>query len=219
LIYDLLGKIWAAPSACLWSKDAQVPGKSTISGQYEDLKDLFVGVLKVKIPDLRLLVEELKRVAQSSPSIDDVKNLIWQINSFAPTDTALDKLRGSEIFPVKTANGSVVLRTRLKRFSIIDRQPWADAFQGKIDFLDFNLKEVRILEPLLSCLELRGYLSEVVIEKSCFQGVVPEPSTQRTRHLRRRAYALSRYVLNLALQEKSLLTFEAVRHISIVLER
>ena len=64
----------------------------------------------------------------SQRALDDVKSLIWQINSFAPTGTALDKLRGSEIFPVKTANGPVVLRTRLKGFSIIDRQPWADAF-------------------------------------------------------------------------------------------
>jgi hypothetical protein len=196
LIYDMLGQDWAAPSTCLWSKDAQVPGRSTISGQYKDLKDLFVGVLKVKIPDLRLLVEELKRVAQSSPSTNDIKSLIWQINTFAPTIEDLDKLRGSKIFPVRKANGRLELRTRLARFSIIDRQPWADAFEGKLDFLDFSLKEVRTLEPFLSCMEVGGYLSEVVIEKSSFQGILPEPSAQRTRALRRRAYALSRYVLN-----------------------
>jgi len=172
LIYDMLAKKWAAPSACLWSKDAQVPGKSTISGQYEDLKDLFVGVLKVKIPDLRLLVEELKRVAQSSPSINDIKSLIWQINTFDPTVGDLEKLHGSKIFPIRKANGRLELRTRLARFSIIDRQPWADAFEGKLDFLDFSLKEVRTLEPFLSHMEVGGYLSEVVIEKSSFQSQV-----------------------------------------------
>ncbi|KAF4634928.1 hypothetical protein G7Y89_g3181 [Cudoniella acicularis] len=192
LIYDMLGKIWTAPSACLWSKDDQVPGKSTISGQYEDLKDLFAGVLKVKIPDLRLLVEELKRVAQSSPSINDVKGLIWQINSFAPTSEDLGKLRGCKIFPVRKADGTSELRTRLARFLIIDRQPWADAFEGKLDFLDFSLKEVKALEPFLLSMELEGYLSGDVIEKSPFQGILPEPSTKRTRHLQRRAHALSR---------------------------
>jgi hypothetical protein len=85
LIYDVLSQDWAAPSACLWSQDAQVPGKCTISGQYKDLKNFFVGVLKVKIPDLRSLVEELKRVAQSSGPIDDIQSLIWQINAFNPT--------------------------------------------------------------------------------------------------------------------------------------
>lgn len=150
LIYDMLGQDWAAPSTCLWSKDAQVPGRSTISGQYKDLKDLFVGVLKVKIPDLRLLVEELKRVAQSSPSTNDIKSLIWQINTFAPTTEDLARLRGSKIFPVRKTNGSIELWTRLARFSIIDRQLWADAFDGKLDFLDFTLKEIRALEPFLS---------------------------------------------------------------------
>jgi hypothetical protein len=196
LIYDMLGQKWTAPSACLWLKEAQVPGKSTISGQYEGLKDLFVGTLKIKIPDLRLLVEELKRVAQSSPTINDIKSLIWQINTFDPAIEDLDKLRGSRIFPVRKANGKIELRTRLARFSIIDRQIWADAFEGKLDYLDFTLKEVRILEPFLSGMEIGGYLSEVVIEKSSFQGILPEPSAKRTRDLQRRAYALSRYVLS-----------------------
>jgi hypothetical protein len=196
LIYDILGQAWTAPSKCLWSKDAQVPGKSTIRGQSEDLKDLFVGVLKVKIPDLRLLVEELKRVAQSSPSIDDIKSLIWQINTFGPTVEDLNSLRRSKIFPIRKANGILELRTRLARFSIVDRQLWADAFEGKLDYLDFSLKEVRTLEPFLSGMEVGGYLSEVVIEKSSFQGTLPEPSAQRTRDVRRRAYALSRYVLS-----------------------
>ena len=196
LIYDILGQDWTAPSKCLWSKDAQVPGKSTISGQYEDLKDLFVGVLKVKIPDLRLLVEELKRVAQSSPSIDDIKSLIWQINTFDPTVEDLDSLSGSKLFPIRKANGTLELRTRLARFSIVDRQLWANAFEGKLDYLDFSLKEVNTLEPFLSGMEVGGYLSEVVIEKSSFQGTLPEPCSKRTRDIRRRAYALSRYVLS-----------------------
>jgi len=196
LIYDMLGQNWTAPSKCLWSKDAQVPGKSIISGQYGNLKDFFVRVLKVKIPDLRLLVKELKRAAQSSPSINDVKSLIWQINTFAPTIKDLDKLRESRIFPVRKTNGELELQTRLARFSIVDRQPWADSFQGKLDVLDFSLKEVRTLEPFFSSMEVGGYLSEVVIEKSSLQSIPPKPSTRRTRDLRRRAYALSRYVLN-----------------------
>ena len=192
----MLSQEWTPPSACLWSQDAQVPGKSTISGQYRDLKDLFVGVLKVKIPDLRLLVEELKRVAQSSASIDDVKSLIWQINSFDPSIEDLETLRGSKLFPVRKANGRIELRTRMARFSVIDRQLWADAFEGKLDYLDFSLKEVRTLQPFLAGMKIGRYLSEVVIEKSSLQGIIPEPNAKRTRDLQRRAYALSRYVLS-----------------------
>ncbi|KAL2065322.1 hypothetical protein VTL71DRAFT_2991 [Oculimacula yallundae] len=192
LVYDQQGQHWTSPSACLWSKSAQVPGKSTISGQYPNLKDLFVGVLKVKIPDMRLLVRELKRVALALPSIEAVKSLIWQINAFSPTIEDLSQLHDSKIFPVKSSSRPVELRTRLESFSIIDRQPWADAFKGKLDVLDFSLKEVRSLEPFLSCMQVGGYLSEVVIEKSSFDGSLPEPNPKRTKSLQRRAYALSR---------------------------
>jgi hypothetical protein len=83
----------------------------------------------------------------------------------------------------------------MARFSVIDRQLWADAFEGKLDYLGFSLKEVRTLQPFLAGLEIGGYLSEVVIEKSSFQGTIPESSAKRTSDLQRRAYALSRYVL------------------------
>jgi hypothetical protein len=152
-----------------------------------------VGLLLVKIPDLGLLVEELKRVAQSSPSIYDVKSLIWQINSFGPSGQTLDKLFGFDILPVRKADGTLKLLSKSHRFSIIDRQHLGDAFKGKLDFLDFSLKEVRILLPFLSCMGLETrYLSEIVVEKSSFRGVILEPSAEKTKHLRRRAHALSR---------------------------
>jgi hypothetical protein len=200
LIYNVLNKTWVATSSCLWSRDAQIPGKITIISQYKDLKDLFVGVLKVKIPDLGMLVEELSRVARSSPTIGDVKSLIWQINSFAPSRKALEKLVDHPIFPVRVPNRTVEaieLRDRSGNFSIIDRQPWADVFQSEVDFLHFTLEEVRKLRPFLSCLDLEDrYLSRVIVEKSSFQGNIQEPSGKRTRQLRRRAHALSRQVLN-----------------------
>ena len=182
-----------SPSSCLWSENAQIPGKNTISGQYPDLEDFFVRTLKVKIPDLGLLVEELKRTVKSSRSVDDVKSLIWQINSFIPTGKALSILYDSDILPVKAADGKLDLRSRTGRFSIRDRQSWADIFKSKIDFLDFSLKEVRMLQPFLSCLNLeKRYLSQIVVEESSFRGVLSDPSSKRTKHLRRRAHALAR---------------------------
>lgn len=140
-----------------------------------------------------MLVEELEYAAQSSPSVGDVTNIIWQINSFMPTKKTLEKVRGYDILPVRDTTGALTLRSRSGRFSIIDRQPWADVFEGKLDFLNFNLKEVRTLQPFLSSLDLGSrYLSGIVTEKSSFQGPTPEPSAERTRHFRRRAHALSR---------------------------
>lgn len=193
MIYNLPGQNWVTPTACLWSNDAQIPGKCTIRDKYHDLRDLFVCILEVKIPDLGLLVEELKRVAQFAPSIHAVRSIIWQINAFAPRGQALDTLRGFNVLPVRKTDGTVELRSSADKFSIIDRQPWADAFQGTLDFFDFNLRNVRLLRPFLSSLSLETrHLSEIVVENSSFRGAVPEPSAERTRHLQRRAHALSR---------------------------
>ncbi len=204
MIYTPLDKTWAATSSCLWSKDAQIPGKSTIASQYKDLKDFFVGILQVKIPDLGLLVGELEHLAKLSPLVDDVRNLVWQINSFTPDGKALDRLRRCRIFPVRTTHGTIVLRSRDESFSINDRQLWADAFYGKVDFLDFSLKEVRSLQPFLSCSGLEGrYLSEIVMEKSSFQGNIREASSVRSKHFRRRAHALARSVCQSRRKEKT----------------
>ena len=143
-----------------------------------------------------MLVDELSRVASSKLTVDDVKSLIWQINSFSPSRKALEKLKPLTIFPVKAASSGldpVVLRVLNEKFLIIDRQPWADAFQGRIDFLDFNLEEVRKLQPFLSSFDLENcYLSRAVAETSSFQGEVREQSRKRTRQLRSRAYAMAR---------------------------
>jgi hypothetical protein len=143
-----------------------------------------------------MLVDELSRVESSKLTVDDVKSLIWQINHFSPSRKAVEKLKTLPIFPVKTAGRGLdpaVLRGRNEKFSIIDRQPWADVFQGRIDFLDFNLEEVRKLQPFLSSFELENcYLSRAVAEVSSFQGEVREQSRNRTRQLRSRAYAMAR---------------------------
>jgi hypothetical protein len=66
-------------------------------------------------------------------------------------------------------------------------------FQGKLNFLDFKLEEVRKLQSFLSSLDLGNrYLSRSVTETSSFQGEVGEQSKQRTRQIRSRAHALAR---------------------------
>jgi hypothetical protein len=166
-----------------------------IMGDYGDLKDFFVVTLKVKIPDLSMLVDELSRSVSSKLTVDDVKSLIWQINSMSPSRKALQKLQALRIFPVKRASrssDSVILRDVNQKFSINDRQPWADAYKGKIDFLDFKLEEVRRLQPFLSSFDLESrYISRAVAETTSFHGT-GEHSKRKTRLTRSRAHALAR---------------------------
>jgi hypothetical protein len=164
--------------------------------QYRDLKDFFVGILKVKIQDLDMLVDELSLVVSSNHTVDDVKNLIWQINSLRPSRTALEKLEKISVFPVRKARieqDSVVLQSRTEKFSIIDRQLWAEVFQDRIDFLDFTLEEVRKLNPFLASFDLEDrYPSRTITETSYVQGEVQVNSKERTGQLRSRAHALAR---------------------------
>lgn len=205
MIYDRLGKTWAPTSSCLWHQDAQIPRKVALRNQYADLKELFVKTLKVKIPNIGMLVDELSLVVRSKLTVNEVKSLIWQINSFSPSSSALEKLKTLPILPVKVASNQSdppVLREREQRFCIIDRQPLADAFQGKIDLLDFNLEEVRNLQPFLSSLALHDrYLSHAVAETTCFQGETREPNGKLTKQLRSHAHAFARFVFDVPSQD------------------
>jgi hypothetical protein len=173
-----------------------MPGKVAILSQYGNLRDFFVGTLKVEIHDLRLLVDELRRVVTSNHTVDDVKSLIWQINKFSPSRVSLQTLETLPILPVQmTSRGldAVVLRVRAKKFAINDRQLLAEMFQGRIDHLDFSLEEVRKLQPFLSSFDLEDrYLSRAVTETSSVQGDVGVISRERTRQVRSRAHALAR---------------------------
>jgi hypothetical protein len=198
LIYTLPDLKWHKISDCVWSSKVSLKGKVLISEQYSDLKEFFVDFLGVKVPDLGMLVQELKKVAKSDPSAVEVISLIWQINAMSPAGKDLEALKKSKIFPVRLANGKVELCSKEVLFAISDRKILGDAFDGRIDFLDFSLEEVRRLRPFLSCLGLEDrYLSTAAIETSSFERGGEHYTKEWTRHLRRRAHALFRYALPL----------------------
>lgn len=144
-----------------------------------------------------MLVRELKKAAASSLPIGEIKNLLWQINSMALTKKDVESLEAVSIFPVRLLGGEIELRSRDTQFAISDRKKLEDLFATRIEFLDFSLEQVRILQPLLSALELTDrYLSAAVVEKSFIEKSSKQPSEAWTNHFRRRAYALFRYVPN-----------------------
>lgn len=183
---------WFSPSACLWSDTAKIAGKAGIKSHYSKLEEFFTSTLYVNEPNLSTLVEGLRGLSESE-SVSSIKSLIWQINSLSPTGNSLDDLLGASILPVRDPNGTIKLSKPVEDFGVIDRNHLADALEGHISLLNFNLEESRRLGPFLSCLQLkRRYLSRAVLERSKFQGGSEEPSACLTTHLRRRAYALTR---------------------------
>lgn len=162
-----------------------------ISSQYKDLREFFVDFLGVQVPDLGMLVEELKKVAASTRSVE-TKSLIWQINSMEPSAKNLRPIRYDTVFPVKD-------------FATVDRENLARAFvgpgvKGELAVLDFpGIGDVRKLQPFLAVCNIEHlYLSNVVEPITSFSSEEAkpiEPDNVLTRSLRRRAYALFRYHL------------------------
>jgi hypothetical protein len=193
---------WHSTGRCIWYDGAQIEGKVAISTLYPSLREFFVDFLGVKVPDLGMLVKELKKVSTSSLSVDKAKSLIWQINSMEPTAKDLTKIHKSAIFPVKVGNESTQLQNREKDFVIVDREKLANAFRspgvtGALAVLDFpKIEDVRKLQPFLAGLDVEDrYFSKMVKEITSFAGdangsiVHDEDLTAR---IRRRAYGLFR---------------------------
>lgn len=186
------GKYYS-PSCCLWTSEARIAGKVSIMDVYADLEYFFREQLGVQMPDLAMLIQELKSRADGILSVQDAKELIKQINSMGPQTGSLEQLKELKILPVQMPNGVVNLQSTRDAFSIVDRDPLRKAFRGKISMLDYSLEEVRILRPFLSSLGLEDrFLSRTVTEESTAR----ESSFDRvlTSEFRAKAYTLFRSV-------------------------
>jgi hypothetical protein len=201
----VLPEAWISLGECIWWDKVQIKDKVAINVQYASVRQLFVDFLGVSIPDLGMLVEELKNVATSSRSVQRAKTLIWEINSLDPAAEDLTSIYESPIFPVKIGNEDARLASRETEFAIVDREKLASAFMdpnsmGVLSVLDFsNIDEVRKLQPFLAGLKIENrYLSNVVKETTSLSDDAKrstEHDALLTANLRRRAYALSRYAL------------------------
>jgi hypothetical protein len=168
-----------------------------LSDVYKDLKDLFVEHLKVPQPDFKLIYKELERLGQlsSSPSLNQVKENIWALNSFleisegVPEKKPLGEFR---ILPVRYPKGEVKLCTAETQFAIVDRVPLGEIFAHQIKILDFTFDEVRELDPFIRWMRIEmRFLSRQVEEISSVQGE-KVPTRTHTESIRSKAHAFYR---------------------------
>ncbi|KAN0093560.1 hypothetical protein V8E51_016744 [Hyaloscypha variabilis] len=198
----VLPQAWFSLGECIWWDKFQIKDKVAINTQYGSLRHFFVDFLGVNIPDLGMLVAELKEVATSSRSVQRAKTLIWQINSMDPAAEDLTSIYESAIFPVKIGNEDARLASRETEFAIVDCEKLASVFMkpnsmGVLAVLDFsNIDEIRKLRPFLAGLNVENrYLSKNVKETTSLSGDAKgsaEHDAVLTAQLRHRAYALSR---------------------------
>ncbi|RSL61952.1 hypothetical protein CEP54_005994 [Fusarium duplospermum] len=188
---------WHQVAECLWASEIDLPGWAILEPYYEDLENFFVEFLGVKTLSLELVYRELNRLGSSSDTArEEIEPNIWSLNSFLsagvqPPDakTLLDR----RIFPVRYPDGHVRLEKATVEFAIVDREQLGDIFKPRAKTLDFDLDEVRMLEPTLTWLGLgERCLSEAVQEVSRVQGPSKEPLSTPERSIKPRAHALYR---------------------------
>jgi hypothetical protein len=176
LIYIPSTSSWVSPSECLWDSPVPIDGKSLILQSYpEELKPFFLERLKIPSASLNTLVEELVALATQHLTVQRVKQLIWAINGMRPNLIDLDILSTCNFLPVKIpqpdAAHRMAFRARQSDFVIIDRIKLAEIFEGRVEFLDFNLEEILQLEPFLTSMGLGSkYLSLLCREETDCQG-------------------------------------------------
>ena len=193
LVYEPVQKEWHKPSSCLWTDDTRLSVKVALLGHYSNLQAFFVERLGVEEPGIDTYIDELQSlvVSDESPSVEKVKDLIKQINSFRPGKGALDKLKPYGFLPVQGTDATTSLKTALDLFAISDRSAYASEFIGKVPILEFDREEVRELSPTIKALNLEHrYISQLVVETPTAEDSSKEGTLSDS--VQKRAYALYR---------------------------
>lgn len=131
-------------------------------------------------------------------SVEETKQTIHTFNSLLVQDADARNMDGTkvfekQVFPVRLPSGAVQLCLGSDSFVLVDRQSLADSFAGQAKFFDFDLDEVRFLQPFIAWVGLgHKYLSKMVREISCVAGDDKRPISSRGRDIRRKAHALFR---------------------------
>ncbi|KAK5652684.1 hypothetical protein OQA88_10278 [Cercophora sp. LCS_1] len=126
---------WHQSSDCLWSSATAISGKVVLDNLYADLQGFFVNVLGVP----RMTAEMAKET-------------IMVFNSFLATSPGVfdqGPVLANRIFPVRFPGGEVSLCNEADAFSLLDRKPLGETFAHVANFLDFDLQELRRLQPFI----------------------------------------------------------------------
>lgn len=162
-----------------------------------NLEDFFVKFLGVDRLNFSIVHDELLGVDPQSTPIEEVKDLIWSLNSFLTKETPKEKpekLLKKAILPIRYPNDSVRLVTTEVDFAITDRRAYGEEFKDKVKILDFGLEEVHKLQPFLAWVKIEGrYLSRVVKEISVVESGVTYPLSDPKWEVKTKAHALVRY--------------------------
>jgi hypothetical protein len=139
-------------------------------------------------------IHALSEKALFSPEKHSIQQEMRNICALNPKPGDLwAKLSSSKCFQVRKPSGEVEWLSCSGAFAVVDRTDYGTIFRDKIATLDFSLEEVHSIKAFLQGLKLEPkYLSNAVKEETRVEGGVF--NAELTNDLRRKAYAIARYV-------------------------
>ncbi|KAI9692668.1 MAG: hypothetical protein M1820_009462 [Bogoriella megaspora] len=189
---------WARLRDCVWHAPPQLQKLHVLSSQYPSVERLFVGRLKLPNAGVTFMVNELKKYDRQASKVADIKGLLEAINTRIKNgkdSSAVSLLEKNNIFPVRMAGVDIQLTSiSASNWCIADTRRLRDCFKNKILLLDFSVREVAKLEPLLKRLSLLDRrLSSKVKEETRIRGSI-ESSIQLTNKMQSKATHIARLV-------------------------
>jgi hypothetical protein len=186
---------WHTIPQCLWSSATRIPGKVTLNTDYEEIRDFFLNILSIPEMTLQVVYDKLKN-DDLDFSVEEVKIDLLEFSSLLTSDNSkLDPrpVLRNRIFPVKSPNGVIKLQDGSRGFAIVDRINLRTDFAKKAKYLDFNLNEVRRIQPFIQWAGLEDrYLSTGVKEIFYAETTSTRPISSPDRDIKRKAHALLR---------------------------
>jgi hypothetical protein len=181
---------WVHISECVWSG----PRLSTvfdIGSQYPENGQLFQRNLQLGDVDANHIVREL---CVSTTQVERLKELLVLLSKYLKDpfpQNLVTALQGKAIFPVRTLDGSVVSMRYEDVWYIADRPSLRKSFSGKLCLLDFDMKTIRTLQPLIIALDKTSRLLSIADEPKLKKVGTPTYQDQKTIDLRLRAVHFS----------------------------
>jgi hypothetical protein len=163
-----------------------------LSSQYPEYKQLFRRYLGLGDVDASHIVREL--CAINTTQIERLKELLILLSKSLKDpfpQHLVTTLQGIAIFPVRTLHGNVVSMIYEDVWYIADRPSLRESFSGKLSLLDFDVKTVRTLQPLIAALDKTSRLLSIADEPNLEKIGTPIYCAQKTIDLRRRAVYFS----------------------------
>ncbi|KAF5695068.1 hypothetical protein FDENT_626 [Fusarium denticulatum] len=155
---------WQTHLTCIWSPLMKIRNLAELSRPYPDLKDFFVGLLKVEEATDKTI---LSRMSYATPDFE-MRDLFSLLNYLIATSKI--SIKPDELLPRRVFLGKWNHENHrfvgTEEFFIPDDQEFATNFKDGLPLLDVDAEEIALLDPLFTWLGFKNrYLSKHVLHR------------------------------------------------------